>query len=123
MPEFDETEALKSVRKAMRKSIRKAERKNAENHSIRCDHEIKMEIARSLESEPEIYFPYNVDFRGRVYPMPPNLNHLGSDMCRGLLTFATTRPLGERGLHWLKVHLSNLMGNDKVSFFVLEGVP
>ena len=116
IPEFDESEKYKTVRKAMARAQRKAERKNAENHALRCDHELKMDIARSLQHESEIYFPYNLDFRGRVYPMPPNLNHLGSDICRGLLSFARTRPLGERGLHWLKVHLSNLMGNDKCSF-------
>lgn len=48
--------------------------------------------------------------------MPPNLNHLGSDFCRGMLSFAEKRPLGERGLWWLKVHLANLCGQDKLSF-------
>lgn len=50
-----------------------------------------------------IYFPYNMDFRGRTYPLPPNLNILGSDFCRGILMFDEARPLGERGLYWLKV--------------------
>jgi DNA-directed RNA polymerase len=31
------------------------------------------------------------------------------------LEFADKRPLGERGLYWLKVQLSNLFGNDKCS--------
>eukprot|EP00961_Rhodomonas_salina_P118328 1592539-Rhodomonas_salina.1 len=31
------------------------------------------------------YFAHNLDFRGRAYPIPPHLNHLGSDICRGLL--------------------------------------
>lgn len=26
--------------------------------------------------EPRFYFPHNVDFRGRAYPMHPHLNHL-----------------------------------------------
>lgn len=50
-----------------------------------------------------IYFPYNMDFRGRTYPIPPNLNILGSDFSRGVLVFDEARPLGERGLYWLKV--------------------
>lgn len=62
------------------------------------------------------YFPHNVDFRGRAYPIPPNLNHLGDDLSRGLLKFGEARPLGERGLRWLKIHLSNLYGYDKASF-------
>lgn len=51
-----------------------------------------------------IYFPYNMDFRGRTYPIPPNLNILGSDFSRGVLVFDEARPLGENGLYWLKVH-------------------
>jgi len=44
-----------------------------------------------------------MDFRGRVYPCPPHLNHLGSDMARSLLCFAKGKPLGSNGLNWLKV--------------------
>ena len=42
-------------------------------------------MAHQLKDETEIYFPMNVDFRGRVYPIPPHINHIGSDVCRGLL--------------------------------------
>lgn len=41
--------------------------------------------------------------RGRAYPMHPHLNHLGADICRGLLSFAQAKPLGDVGLYWLKV--------------------
>jgi DNA-directed RNA polymerase len=30
--------------------------------------------------------------------------------------FGEAKPLGERGLRWLKIHLSNLAGCDKASF-------
>jgi DNA-directed RNA polymerase len=59
------------------------------------------------------YFPHNIDFRGRAYPIPPHLNHLGNDMCRSLLMFDKPRQLGERGLYWLKIQLANLAGMDK----------
>jgi DNA-directed RNA polymerase, mitochondrial len=52
---------------------------------------------------------------GRAYPVPPNLNHMGSDLCRGMLRFAEERPLGPDGLRWLKVHLANLCGKNKMS--------
>lgn len=63
----------------------------------------------------DIFFPYSVDFRGRAYPIPPHLSHIGSDLCRGMMRFARGRPLGERGFFWLLVHFSNLMGVDKCS--------
>ncbi len=33
-----------------------------------------------------------------------------------MLTFSESKPLGKRGLYWLKVHLANLAGNDKITF-------
>ena len=71
-----------------------------------------------MKDEEGFYYPHNVDFRGRAYPMPPHLNHLGSDLCRGVLEFAEGRPLGSPGLRWLKIHLANLYagGVDKLSY-------
>ncbi|GAA5914361.1 DNA-directed RNA polymerase [Sporobolomyces salmoneus] len=84
-------------------------------HSNRCDLNYKLEIARAFRDET-FYFPHNLDFRGRAYPIPPNLSHIGDDMCRGLLLFGEEKTLGERGLRWLKIHLANLTGFDKASF-------
>lgn len=83
-------------------------------HSQRCFQNFQLEIARSLKNET-FYFPHNVDFRGRAYPIPPYLNHIGADHCRGLLTFAKGKELGKAGLRWLKIHLSNVFGYDKAS--------
>lgn len=91
------------------------EKRNSELHSLRCDMKIKLSIANQF-LEDIIYFPHHMDFRGRAYPIPPNLNHLGSDLCRSLLVFADKKPLGDLGFYWLKVHLANLWGNNKISF-------
>jgi DNA-directed RNA polymerase len=56
-----------------------------------------------------------MDFRSRVYPVPPHFNHLGSDLSRGMLLFAKGQPLGPNGLDWLKIHLINLTGLKKRS--------
>jgi len=94
--------------------VRRTKQKNAELHSLRCDTNLKFLIANKF-SEDRIYFPCNLDFRGRTYPIPPNLNHIGGDLCRGFLKFADKKPLGEQGLFWLKVHLANLCGVTKIS--------
>ena len=57
-----------------------------------------------------------MDFRGRAYPIPPHLSHIGDDLSRGLLQFEEAKPLGVRGLRWLKIHLANLYGYDKANF-------
>ena len=62
------------------------------------------------------YLPHNLDFRGRAYPIPPHLSHIGDDLSRGLLQFEEAKPLGVRGLRWLKIHLANLYGYDKANF-------
>lgn len=84
--------------------------------SLRCSAELKLDQAEKFRDFEKIYFPYNMDFRGRAYPVPPHLSNVGSDLCRGLLMFAEPKPLGERGLYWLKVHLANFAGADKMKF-------
>lgn len=84
--------------------------------SLRCSALLKLNQSEQFKDFDKIHFPYNVDFRGRAYPVPPHLSNIGSDLCRGMLTFAEAKPLGSRGLYWLKVHLANLAGNDKISF-------
>ena len=83
--------------------------------SQRCYQNFQLEVARSYLNQT-MYFPHNIDFRGRAYPGPPFLNHMGADNCRGLLLFAEGRELGAQGLWWLKVHLANVYGYDKASF-------
>ncbi|ETM56492.1 hypothetical protein L914_00548 [Phytophthora nicotianae] len=109
-PEFASDPAL------YHKNVRKIEQLNREFHSLRCDTLYKLQVAEEFKDEPELYYPYNMDFRGRVYPIPPNLNHLGSDLSRSLLIFRDRKPLGERGLRWMKIHLANVFGVDKCSF-------
>ncbi len=83
-------------------------------HSMTCDTNYKLEIARTFAGLP-FYLPHSVDFRGRAYPIPPHLSHIGSDLSRGLLKFAEGRALGEKGLFWLKVQFANMCGVDKCS--------
>lgn len=101
--------------KAWRRECSKVKKFNREMHSLRCDTQYKLDTAKSYPNR-DIYFPVNMDFRGRVYPIPPHLNHLGSDLSRSLLVFSRGVPLGENGLKWLKVHLGNQCGKDKASF-------
>ncbi|KAM1954398.1 hypothetical protein ACFX1T_023745 [Malus domestica] len=97
--------------------VKSAKKENMERHSQRCDLELKLTVARKMKDEEGFYYPHNLDFRGRAYPMHPYLNHLGSDLSRGILEFAEGRPLGKSGLRWLKIHLANLYGSgvDKLS--------
>lgn len=77
----------------------------------------KLWVAEKLAEFPQIYFPHNMDFRGRVYPIPAGgPSPQGDDVAKALLTFAKGQPLGSGGARWLAIHLANLFGIDKVSF-------
>jgi DNA-directed RNA polymerase len=84
-----------------------------DEHSLRSDFTLKLNMAKAFSLVDKFYFPHNMDFRGRVYPVPPHLNHMGNDLSRGLLLFSEGRKLGKSGLKWLKIHCANLMGKDK----------
>ncbi|KAL3475665.1 hypothetical protein BJX99DRAFT_154158 [Aspergillus californicus] len=84
-------------------------------HSQRCFQNFQIEVARAYLNET-FYLPHNMDFRGRAYPLPPYLNQMGADNSRGLLLFSEGKPLGQRGMSWLKVQIANLFGYDKGSF-------
>ncbi|KAL2905252.1 DNA-directed RNA polymerase 1B mitochondrial [Bienertia sinuspersici] len=116
-PEEPDTEDADEIKKWKWK-VKSVKKENAERHSQRCDTELKLAVARKMKDEEGFYYPHNLDFRGRAYPMHPHLNHLGSDLCRGILEFAEGRPLRKSGLRWLKIHLANLYaaGVDKLSY-------
>ena len=67
--------------------------------------------------EDAFFYPHQLDFRGRVYTVPHPLTVQGSDLCRGLLQFSTSLPIGTvEGLEWLAIHGANAYGYNKVPF-------
>lgn len=55
-------------------------RKRNENHSLRTEFLLKKSVAEEFENEERIYYPHNLDFRGRAYPIHPHLQ--ASSSCR-----------------------------------------
>eukprot|EP00092_Neocalanus_flemingeri_P017911 GFUD01019377.1.p1 GENE.GFUD01019377.1~~GFUD01019377.1.p1 ORF type:complete len:1482 (+),score=337.24 GFUD01019377.1:704-5149(+) len=81
----------------------------SESYSLWCSTLYRLSLASHFQNEV-LWFPHNVDFRGRCYPLPPQLNHMGADLSRSLLVFAKGKKLGKEGFTWLKLHLINLTG-------------
>ncbi|XP_074784111.1 DNA-directed RNA polymerase, mitochondrial isoform X2 [Athene noctua] len=100
--------------KSHKQELLLCKKKAAEMHSLRMDALYKLSIANFVRDKV-FWFPHNMDFRGRTYPCPPYFNHLGNDVTRAILLFAEGRPLGPKGLDWLKIHLINLTGLKKKS--------
>ncbi|XP_003502602.1 DNA-directed RNA polymerase, mitochondrial isoform X2 [Cricetulus griseus] len=93
----------------LRKELSRCLKIAREMHSLRIEALYRLSLAQHLRNRV-FWLPHNMDFRGRTYPCPPYFNHLGSDLARALLEFAEGRPLGPRGLDWIKIHLVNLTG-------------
>ena len=73
--------------------------------------------AETMEKYPRIYFPYQLDFRGRLYAVPQFLNPQGCDLSKGLLEFSDALPImDEDARKWLAIHTANTWGEDKASF-------
>ena len=80
------------------------------NDSIRLQLSMKLSLAEQFKGEEQFYFPYTLDFRGRIYPIPNGLNPQGDDVSKALLTFARGKALGDNGAYWLAVHGANVYG-------------
>uniref|UniRef100_W8B9K7 DNA-directed RNA polymerase n=2 Tax=Ceratitis capitata TaxID=7213 RepID=W8B9K7_CERCA len=109
----EETPALTSAERSKRFKDKLAHRrKQAEMYSLWCDTLYRLSLANHYRDRV-FWLPHNMDFRGRVYPIPPHLNHLGSDLARSMLVFDQMKPLGPDGFSWLKLHCINLTGLKK----------
>jgi DNA-directed RNA polymerase len=74
-----------------------------------------LSVAEEFSAFERIYFPHQLDFRGRAYALPQWLNPQGPDYAKGLLTFAEGKPIGDgQGPGWLAIHGANCFGVDKV---------
>lgn len=73
-------------------------------------------IAKQFKNFKAIYFPHNLDSRGRAYPLPAFLNPQGPDFTKSLLEFADGMPIeNEEHAAWLAIAGANAYGNDKIS--------
>lgn len=78
---------------------------------------MEVATAKKYSKYDRIYFPWNMDFRGRLYPIPTTINPQGDDLGKALIKFADPKPSASpRDYKWLAIHGANLAGVDKVSF-------
>lgn len=112
--DFDTNE---DAAKAWKAEAAVTHQRNARTMSRRIGMAQRLWIAEKFAEEERIYFPHEMDFRGRVYPIPAGGPHpQGEDSAKALLEFADGKPLGPHGVGWLAIHVANLFGVDKVSF-------
>jgi DNA-directed RNA polymerase len=106
------------ARKQWRRAAAEVHTRNASLVGKRIASLRTVQTARRYADYEAIYFPWNLDFRGRVYPLVDYLSPQGNDASKGLLEFADARPVGD-GWFMLAVHGANMLdespGGQKVS--------
>ena len=71
--------------------------------------------AKRFKQYERIYFAYQVDFRGRVYPIAANLHPQGAKFVKPLLRFAEGKPvITNQAIKYLALQGANTYGQDKI---------
>lgn len=107
-------EDSEEAKRSFRVESAKIHMKNLSILGHRIGFNMALGLAKRYERFRKIFFPYQLDFRGRIYAVP-HLNPQGSDYQKALLRFANGKPLGSEGWKWLAIHGANVAGYDKVS--------
>ncbi len=87
--------------------------KNNADLSKRAAFTTALNTARKYSLFPAIYFPHQLDFRGRLYAAP-QLNHQGQDWMKAVLQFSKGLPLDEESAPFLAIHIANTWGQGGV---------
>ena len=83
--------------------------------SIRVGATTVLSLAEEFRGHEAIYFPHNMDWRGRVYPMVDGLSPQGNKLAKSLLSFAEGKRITGGAENFLAIHIANEFGKDKLS--------
>jgi DNA-directed RNA polymerase len=101
-----------AAQKEYRVAAAKTHMENASLLGSRIAFSMTLDISGRYEQYRKVFFPHQLDFRGRIYAVP-HLNPQGADHQKALLRLANGKPVGEEGWKWLAFHGANLAGYDK----------
>lgn len=115
LPRLPEDAPEEQVKEHKKKAVGIYKQEEArKSKALRCL--VALKVAEKFSEYDKIYFPWNVDYRGRCYPIPTAISPQGDDIQKSLLLFANPSPLAEGDDKWMAIHGANLAGNDKISF-------
>ena len=112
---FADEETGEETLREWRKNAHETHTANVSLRSKRMVTAKTLKIASMFKDLDVMYFPYQLDFRGRVYAIP-SFNPQGADLTKGLIHFADGMAI-EDGVAagWLAIHGANVYGFDKAA--------
>lgn len=107
----------KESRREWKKQAVIAHTENARMFSKRLLYAKILWLGDKFKNYATIYFPLQLDFRGRAYCVPAFLNYQSITGAKALLLFSKGKPITKenKGVFWLAVHGANVYGEDKIS--------
>lgn len=97
-------------RQAMTSYYQEDNKRKAKRILVNCI----LKLANDFKDDEAIYFPHNLDFRGRIYPVTL-IHPQGNDFMKSMLEFSEGVELGKDGHTWLAFQGANMWGLDKKS--------
>ena len=94
----------------MEEEVERIKSYNARTQSKRIAVSKVLYLADKFLEEPEIFFPHQLDFRARAYPISMFLNPQGVEYARALLEFSEGKRMGDspNSGKWLAIHTANV---------------
>jgi DNA-directed RNA polymerase len=89
----EDIEENEESRRVWRKQAHEVRKRNVQRGLKALEFIRVYDTARLMAKEEAFFFPHNLDFRGRMYPVTNYLTPQGDDLSRGLLTFAQGKPM------------------------------
>jgi len=110
-------ETNSASRKEWKKKAVMVHTENARMFSKRLLYAKIMWLADKFKDYATLYFPLQLDFRGRAYCVPAFLNYQSITGAKALLSFAHGKEITKenKGDYWLAIHGANMFGEDKIS--------
>lgn len=114
--EGQEEEEFLGILKLYRSKCHALKKTNQELQARRGFYNVVHKLAEAFNTNGDVlYYPQNLDFRGRVYPSVSFLSNQSEDMIRSMLMFWKSKPLGPNGFDWLKYQLANMFSKAKLT--------
>lgn len=82
----------------------------------RLQYLMTMGVVNKMREFDKFYYVYQLDYRGRVYPVTDFYNPQSKGYVKAMLEFAEGHLLDDTGIYWLKIHSANTYGLDKELF-------